>query len=194
MDKKSFILITFIVIFATFSYLFIDKNLALFLKDNSLKDFFSKVTVFGKSEYYLIPSFLVFLIAKKFNEKLSKKALYIFTTVALSGILVILIKTITARYRPPALLKDNLYGFNWFDVGYIVNSFPSGHATTAFSAFVGFSLLWPRYAAVFITFALLIALSRVILDVHYLSDILIGSLLGSICSIYLYKKFFERER
>ncbi len=181
------------MLLALISYFFLDKSIANYFANNhNLKDIFSFITNFGLSEIYLIPSAVIFLIFLKFNKRVSNSALYIFLSVAISGILSIVIKMIFARYRPPMLLgNEHLYGFSWFDFGYLVNSFPSGHSTTAFSAFIGFSLLFPKFKWLFYLFATLIAVSRVVLDVHFLSDILIGALLGTLTSYYLYYNYFK---
>lgn len=72
-------------------------------------------------------------------------------------------------------------------------SFPSGHAATAMSAAMAFGLLYPaaRYPLLFA--ALLVPASRVILGSHYISDVLIGSILGIFTSIILYRKYFEHR-
>lgn len=59
-----------------------------------------------------------------------------------------------------------------------VCSFPSGHTMHA-CAFT-FIILWhfPIFAAVLIPFALLVAASRMVLGLHYPSDVLIGATLG----------------
>jgi len=196
MNYKLLAIATVASIFAILSYLYFDQAVAQYFASNSygLKKYFSFITTFGKAEYYLVPSLLLFLLFRKKKEHISKASLYIFSTVALSGIFTDIIKIIVARYRPPALLHDNLYGFNWFDIGYIVNSFPSGHATTAFSAFVAFGLLFKRYFYLFLIPAFLIAVSRVVLDVHYLSDVTIGALVGSLWSYFLYYKFYKESR
>ncbi len=192
--KYSLIILVVIASFlALLSYYYWDKTLAFYFSKNpyNLHSIFSYITQLGLSEYYLVPSFLIYFFAKKKSEKLSQGALVLFLSVALSGIFIIIIKVIVARFRPPALIHDNLFGFNWFELGYMVNSFPSGHAATAFSAFVALSLLMPKYSKLFLLIATLVALSRVILGVHYLSDIIIGGAIGTLWAYYLYKRIFK---
>jgi len=57
-------------------------------------------------------------------------------------------------------------------------SFPSGHATISFCLATVIAMRYPKIRyPVFIT-AILVALSRVYIGVHYPTDILIGSILG----------------
>jgi undecaprenyl-diphosphatase len=58
-------------------------------------------------------------------------------------------------------------------------SMPSGHATTAFAAAVAAGLVHPRLRWPLVLLAGLVAISRVWLGVHYLSDVIVGAALGS---------------
>ncbi len=58
-------------------------------------------------------------------------------------------------------------------------SFPSGHTMTAFAIYGAFSVLLPGVALLILPAAVLIALSRIFLGVHYPSDVLAGGLLGT---------------
>jgi undecaprenyl-diphosphatase len=59
-------------------------------------------------------------------------------------------------------------------------SFPSGHTLHAVMAAVVTVALVPQVAAVFVLLALLVAASRVVLGVHYPSDVVAGAALGVI--------------
>ncbi len=64
------------------------------------------------------------------------------------------------------------------------HSFPSGHAARAFLiAVVGTALAPPWLAAVLWVWAPLVALARVAMGVHYLSDIVAGAVLGIIVAL-----------
>jgi undecaprenyl-diphosphatase len=56
---------------------------------------------------------------------------------------------------------------------------PSAHASTAFAAAVAVGLVHLRLRAPLLALAALIAISRVWLGVHYLSDVIVGAALGS---------------
>ena len=57
-------------------------------------------------------------------------------------------------------------------------SFPSGHTITAFAITFSLGLYYPTLLAGLIFCALSVAASRVILGLHYLSDVLIGIVIG----------------
>lgn len=61
-------------------------------------------------------------------------------------------------------------------------SFPSGHTLSSFAAAHTLSVYFLQYKFIFIAIAILIALSRVYLYVHYPTDIISGTILGILCS------------
>ena len=62
-------------------------------------------------------------------------------------------------------------------------SFPSGHAASSF-AVAGVFIIMNTDISIYVTIlAILIAFSRLYLNVHYLSDVLTGIILGLLCSI-----------
>jgi membrane-associated phospholipid phosphatase len=63
---------------------------------------------------------------------------------------------------------------------------PSGHAAGAFAAAVAVGLVHPRLRWPLLVLAALIALSRVWLGVHYLSDVLVGAALGTAVALAVY--------
>jgi undecaprenyl-diphosphatase len=58
-------------------------------------------------------------------------------------------------------------------------SFPSGHTITAFAVAVSLSLFYPELAAGLFFCALSVAASRVVLGMHFLSDVLAGAAIGT---------------
>ena len=57
-------------------------------------------------------------------------------------------------------------------------SFPSGHTMTAFSIAIAVSYFYPSLEGVLFFLAFSIALSRIVLGMHFLSDVLAGVVLG----------------
>lgn len=62
-------------------------------------------------------------------------------------------------------------------------SFPSGHTMHAFSFSILLSYYLPDIASLVWGFTALVALSRVVLGLHYPSDVFVGALLGSLLAL-----------
>ena len=59
-------------------------------------------------------------------------------------------------------------------------SFPSGHTITAFAVAVSLGLFYPPVFAALLFCALSVGLSRIVLGLHFLSDVVVGAGLGSL--------------
>ncbi len=97
--------------------------------------------------------------------------------VAATAILVQALKLAFRRQRPAGEWGQ---GYRKLDP----HSFPSGHAArAAMLAVIAVALgpLW--WAALTLVWALLVALSRVAMGVHYLSDVVAGMICGAICGV-----------
>ena len=111
------------------------------------------------------------------------KGLAVTALFAATGIICLSIyKSLKARFyraRPFVQSKDIFKGCAPLDVC----SFPSGHTMHAccFTTLV----LWyfPEFAVVLLPFTILIAISRMVLGLHYPSDVVIGALLGTSLAI-----------
>jgi len=68
-------------------------------------------------------------------------------------------------------------------------SFPSGHTITAFAVAVSVGLFYPQLLAALLVAAFLIAASRIILGMHFLSDVLAGGILGSLLGTAAFHTF-----
>lgn len=63
----------------------------------------------------------------------------------------------------------------------LTSSFPSGHASSAaFAAIVLSGWVDSGWTAAFAVFAIIIALSRVVVRIHHVSDIVVGSIVGGL--------------
>jgi undecaprenyl-diphosphatase len=86
------------------------------------------------------------------------------------------IKKATGRRRPCAIEPHNwakLLPPDQF-------SFPSGHTITAFSVAISLSLFYPDLAPGFLFCAISVAASRILLGMHFLSDVLAGAAIGTL--------------
>ena len=62
-------------------------------------------------------------------------------------------------------------------------SFPSGHSITAFAIAISIGLFYPQLQGCLLVIAFLIAGSRIILGMHFLSDVLAGSAIGAMLGL-----------
>jgi undecaprenyl-diphosphatase len=58
-------------------------------------------------------------------------------------------------------------------------SFPSGHTITAFAVALGISAFYPVLSPLLIFCATSIAASRILLGMHFLSDVVVGAIIGA---------------
>jgi undecaprenyl-diphosphatase len=104
---------------------------------------------------------------------------------AVSAMIFLAIKKLAGRKRPCEIGQNcwaTLLPPDQF-------SFPSGHSMTAFSVAVPLSLFYPSLEAGLLFCAISIALSRIVLGLHFLSDILVGSALGATIGYTIYCLF-----
>lgn len=184
------------VVLAAVLIAFVDRPLAEYLRGvdathPAVINFFRAYTDLGKSKWYLWPAaFGIGLCALSVRQKLlpwhvrenSRRSgevlFFLFSGIALSGVITDIIKFIIGRARPVILVRDDFYGFHPLSFDAAWNSMPSGHATTAFAlAFVLISFL-PRWRLVFLACACVLAGSRVMVNAHFLSDIFAGGIVA----------------
>lgn len=195
--KKNILIFTlFICAMIGGCYFFADLPVAIAGKylDMQTVNVFQVITRLGNAVWYLVPAALFFLLfhyAWK-REQWARWSLFIFSTVAVSGLTTDLFKWITGRWRPKAYFEDNLYGFDFFGVAYKETSFPSGHATTIWAFCMAMTMLFPRYRLAWYLLAILVSISRVIVGAHYLSDVIAGAYVAVITVLLLKEHPFFR--
>jgi len=121
------------------------------------------------------------------------RALFVFCSLSLCGIILHLIKWIAGRHRPDDLFNHGYFGFNYFGIGYGLTSFPSGHAQTAFTLATALTILFPRWGIPAFLVAGAVGISRIILTAHYLSDVIAGAGIGILFTMAI-KYFFDRKK
>jgi undecaprenyl-diphosphatase len=100
------------------------------------------------------------------------------------------LKHLTEQFRPCAELAGAV---RQVDTLFVINcsqrphGMPSNHALNffLFAVFTSYILVWRSWRICFALLAILVALSRVYLGVHYPSQILAGSVLGSVLGFLL---------
>jgi membrane-associated phospholipid phosphatase len=88
------------------------------------------------------------------------------------------IKLFLGRRRPRDDFEHGLYGFTFFRWTLQHNSFPSGHALTIFCVATWASALLPSFTPLWFAIGFYFGMSRAVLAVHFLSDVIIGAAIG----------------
>lgn len=189
--SKAWFLIWLMVIFAAGLFIYIATEIVL--KNNigfdayvinyvrahetqALIEFMIVCTFFGSAQF-LLPAYII-LIVFYLLKKNKSYALDIALTGSCSTIIMFMLKNIFKRHRPSIPLIKSIVGY----------SFPSGHSLSSFVfcsllAYLIFQTTLKNAVKYIITFCLLlttftIGLSRIVLNVHYPSDVLAGFCLG----------------
>lgn len=142
--------------------------------------FWWNVARFGLYGYGIVVLGVAYFITDK--HRLADVLIPVLVTVAATLIFQMLFR----RPRPKATKTT-------YDLWVTTFSFPSAHSSTSFAFATSLSIMFLNsslevswvYAVAFILLAISIALSRVIVGVHYFGDVVAGSLLGVLISITL---------
>lgn len=105
---------------------------------------------------------------------------------ALSGIFVQIIKYFYHSARPGKLLEGlDYHNFVEGVTLHTLNSFPSGHTTSAFAlaAVLGFAAKNKNYSILYLLIAAMVGYSRIYLGQHFMVDLLAGSVVGMLSAI-----------
>mgnify|MGYP001597438974 CR=1 FL=1 len=176
-EKKGLVFRWFFLAVAVFLSFYFDSQLVkLFslIRTAVLTDFFMGITFV--SSVLILFLFLTLLFIR---ENKRKWILPLWLSIALSVIGSFLLKVSVQRARPYqidlvtvvgdiASASHNIWNF----------SFPSFQAVLVFAALPFLGKEFPKFKYVWFVFAGLVALSRVYLGLHFVSDVLVGGLIG----------------
>jgi membrane-associated phospholipid phosphatase len=152
--------------------------------------FFQWVTDIGKSGWVLIPSGIAILAilavmppVRSFADRVvlafCARLAFVFVAVGGSGLIISIVKRIIARGRPRYFEEFGALHFQFPSWQPSYASFPSGHSQTAFAIALSLAFLFPRWRWPLLAVAAVVAFSRVGVDAHYFTDIVVGSLWGA---------------
>lgn len=158
-----------------------------------IKDIFSLISDLGDgTEFFGVSVFVVFLgFVNRFNKNkvlsVGSKMLVDYgylclKALILTGLVTLLIKYGVGRSRPDLWVGLGLLEYNPFTLvgGRDFKSFPSGHTQTAFTVATLLTVIFPRSFHVYLyCVATLVGISRVVLLVHWPSDVVFGAIMGT---------------
>ena len=206
--KYSFLLALFIVTLATVSYFLWDQNLSLYFNNEDLmphRKFGKLLTDIGLGANSFAVAFLSFVVFYSCDKKLKRRnwqskewpwlkswSLNYFFALIFSGFILNLAKFFIGRQRPHVSATFESQIFVPMNLDSYFQSMPSGHSQVVFTSATMFAILWPRASVFIYLLAGLLAFTRVVVHAHFLSDILIGSLighLGTLCCLWLFQRY-----
>jgi len=161
-----------------------DENISkkVVIKLKSIQKILGFISLSGNSQPWIILS-AAFFIFNVFLTRIQNLSQII--AVLFSASIVGIVKIIIKRERPNHLMVEE----------YIAKadyySFPSGHSTRAIVFSIMITYYYPVYGWIFILWGLIIAFTRIALDLHYFFDVIAGivlGIIGGVIGIFVYQK------
>lgn len=163
---------------AILSYCFIDSwaqaTSARFGFRGDVRELFDLVGSFGHA-YFCV---FVLLSIWWLDPKNRKSIVLIIASLLFAGGITDGIKSVIQRPRPaivagvPVEASESVFGKSQ------LQSFPSGHTTSAFALATSLALVYTHARGYFFVLAALVGIQRVITQAHYPSDVLVGAMIG----------------
>jgi membrane-associated phospholipid phosphatase len=162
------------------------------------------LTDFGKAPYVLVAlAVMLFAVAiasprlrghpRSRLLGLGTRLQFVFLAVLVPVLAGEILKWVVGRGRPFVGGEANPFKFEHFAGTEAYASFPSSHAITGFALAVAVSAFWPRARAAMLVYAVLIAISRLVLLAHHPSDVVAGALIG-VLGAMLVRYWFAARR
>ena len=164
-------------------------------------DTFNEITDFGQSGWFLVPLAILIVLAAALATpaagrvtslvlaSLAVRFGYLFFAIAVPGLFVTIVKRLIGRVRPSDVGPFAYVPWSW---RHEYASLPSGHSTTAFAAAVAIAAIWPKARIPMLIYAAIIALSRVIITAHFVSDVVAAAFVGGFGAILVRNWYASR--
>ena len=206
-SKKNFIFLTVVfLIAAAISLVYFDVELTRSLTTKKYPEYYTSIrflTDFGEGVFYF--GFVLILwglswVTRKYLQLKNKPTYsflnpinswckFAFTAMLASGIAIQALKHIIGRQRPH--ISDGLSSnvFDFFTLNWHNHSMPSGHSQTLFTFTTIVWITFPKLSKWIFLIPAVIASTRVPLEQHFLSDVIMGSYFGIAVTVFIAGKF-----
>ncbi|MGD9501875.1 MAG: phosphatase PAP2 family protein [Methyloceanibacter sp.] len=170
-----------------------------------VRAFFRSITDIGKSNWMLIPTGAAIALALVLRQRyggwrnaaayglIASTVGFVFVSIGGAGLIANLAKNILGRARPKLFDTAGPLDFNFFAFDPDYAALPSGHATNIFAFATVIGMLWPRGRVMLYTLAAWIAASRVLIGQHYVTDVVLGAILGTVFPYWVRDRFAARR-
>ena len=148
------------------------------------------LSVFGDIQFWIgtaiISIFFLLTIPKKARKHIAWFVFLVLPAVVISSTLILALKDIFKTPRP--CIQSQICPVTY--------SFPSGHAAIIFAAMTALSLHYKnkKLSLLFMFFAFLVTISRLMLSVHTIEDLIFGSTIGLIIGIIVEKTYENYQK
>lgn len=161
------------------------------LTNGVFNDFFAFITTIAVDYYVLIPVLIIMWAIDK------KKGIFAYVSYGVGCFLNAMLKSTFCVYRP-WIRSDKLKPLESALSGASGYSFPSGHATSTSSTYLGIRKGYKKYKAINILCILMIVttmFSRLFVGVHTPQDVLVGLIIGilSVIIVNLVEKYIDKN-
>jgi len=180
-----------LIVFGFISIFLFDKDITYFLyihRDSfsAFKSLIKLITTLGHFDIVFYACTVLMLISF-YVKSLRKYILLLSVCLVVSDSAIMLFKFIFGKARPELFLKKGIYGFYFFKSNKNYSSIPSGH--TLINSSIAFSVYLKNKKLGFylILWSMLVGISRVLLFMHYLGDVLVSFGMGCLISILVIK-------
>jgi membrane-associated phospholipid phosphatase len=197
-QRHLFIAFTITFIATAISFVFFDQSLSEYFKFDAprwLKVGSNTITSLGRAENYYFLTIVLWAISKVKSKSstLWKERYHILTTslfaMSFTSLVTILLKIAIGRMRPFLELGNDPRVFEPLGFDYMFHSIPSGHTTMVFCIYALLTYFSKKWAMFWLPMAVLIGLSRVVVQNHFLSDVFFGAFVGFYSTRYALNKY-----
>lgn len=166
---------------------------------------FAFITDFGLSDWILLPTLVVFIVSivayrimrtgfyKRVIWEVALVSSFVFVGVGLPGLATNLLKRLFGRARPELFEQNGAFSFQHFLNDWTFQSFPSGHAATAMATAFVIGFMAPRFFRLVLLISLATGLSRIVIGMHYPTDVLAGFAIGLV-GAFAVRNFYAARR
>lgn len=152
--------------------------------------YFSGVILAGLASWILIRAFPRLKDShQRILKRLAAWSFYAFNCMLFSGIVLQIFKHVLGRQRPHVSADTNPHVFDFLTGHWHYHSMPSGHSQTLFTFTTILWITFPRLGKWVFLVPAVLALTRVPLEEHFLSDVIIGSYLGFVMTVLVSSRF-----
>jgi undecaprenyl-diphosphatase len=195
----------FTLILSAISVLYWDQALMVWLKQVEIGRFYRiyrTLTDAGEAVYYISISAIVVggaYFALRFFPRITEqnqkhlrtwkeRSSFLLASLLSSGLILQIFKMIFGRQRPHVTDDFQAHVFHPFNLNWHFHSMPSGHSQTLLTVATACWIVFPKSGILVFPLAFFLACTRLAMQAHFLSDVMIGAYLGFAVTLLVAKK------